>query len=370
LLGPLPSALLSIIRLYLDSVGKALGVAKPTLEGWNAVRHEDIAQFPAVRGILRRYKSLSEALCTLYGVEHSRWEMFQRKRLPQGFWKDQSNHRLFLEYVASYYKLSSEEDWGQVTYEMVIECGGRSLYRKYASLKQALEQSFPDRNWTLLRPHKLPDHHWQDKHNVEQFLSSLEKIYHIQHPSDWYRISRKQISAQGGHHLLVHYKGSFHCSLFSCLTVRPGLAEVLKEHWKGDPEWVWDWAQFSSRDKRSSQRELFHAIQQLFPDEEVVEDYFHEELSRISGASIQFDVFLPSRQTAIEYHGIHHYEDLPAFGYQDLYQRRDEEKHQLCQQNGIHLVVIPYYWDGDESHLKFLIEDKGFRTSESLLMKD
>ena len=60
---------------------------------------------------------------------------------------------------------------------------------------------------------------------------------------------------------------------------------------------------FKQRDKRSEQRELFLYVLNLFPNDEVIEDYFHEELTRISGAPVQFDIFIPSKSIAIEYHG-------------------------------------------------------------------
>ena len=73
-----------------------------------------------------------------------------------------------------------------------------------------------------------------------------------------------------------------------------------------------------------------------------MEDYFHEELTRISGAPIQFDIFLPTKNIALEYHGVHHFNELPSFGNLELYQKRDLEKQKLCKEQNITLIVIPY----------------------------
>ena len=38
-------------------------------------------------------------------------------------------------------------------------------------------------------------------------------------------------------------------------------------------------------------------------------------------------IYLPKYKIAIEYHGSHHYNELPSFGMLELYQTRDIEKH-------------------------------------------
>ena len=105
--------------------------------------------------------------------------------------------------------------------------------------------------------------------------------------------------------------------------------------------------------KRSSQRWLFLQVKKLYPHEEIVEDYFHPEISRISGANVQFDIFMIERNIAIEYHGKQHYEDIPSrFSPVETYKHRDVEKQKLCSEHGIQLIVIPYWWDNKLDSLK------------------
>ena len=97
---------------------------------------------------------------------------------------------------------------------------------------------------------------------------------------------------------------------------------------------------------KSSQRWLFLQVQKLFPGEEIVEDYFHSEISRKTGFHVQFDVYLVKKKIAFEYQGKQHYEDVPEiFSSVELYKYRDKEKRILCKEFGIKLIIIPYWWD-------------------------
>jgi len=347
-------------RLYMNQVAQELGISHSTRDSWSDIPYEKIDAFPGGRAIIRRYGSLHEALETIYkdtnppSSNDSKWNIFERKKVPQGFWQDPSHHKLFLEYVAWRYGLECPKDWGRVTHQMVLDCGGRSLYGQYDSLLHALRVHFPEQDWDVssLLPHKVPDGYWKDEENVKQFLRRVEAYYDIQEPSDWYRISRKQIADLGGMQLLIQYRG---------------LGPLLQRHWQPTKRWEgweWDLHQFTTRDKRSSQRELFRRVQRLFPEEEVIEDYFDEHLTRVSGATIQFDIFLPQRRTAIEYHGIHHYQDLPAFGNLDLYMRRDAEKAELCKKHQIHLLAVPHFAQWSDHDLYQMIVDQQSATAK------
>ena len=157
------------------------------------------------------------------------------------------------------------------------------------------------------------------------------------------------------------------CALFNNIEVSPlplqvtvfhivlGLGNVLR---KFKPEIQWDENLFHNRDKRSAQRELYTVVSKIFSSEEVIEDYFHEELTRISGATVQFDIFVPQRNLALEYHGIHHYHELPPFGSLDLYRTRDREKEKLCETNNITLIQVPFDWQQMHSSLHEFVTNK------------
>jgi hypothetical protein len=76
------------------------------------------------------------------------------------------------------------------------------------------------------------------------------------------------------------------------------------------------------------------------------ENYRHEELRHSnSDQRMEFDIFLPKEQVALEYQGEHHYWNIYSVGSSLDRQKRDIEKGEVCLNKGISLIQIPYWWD-------------------------
>ena len=194
--------------------------------------------------------------------------------------------------------------------------------------------------------------YWRIESNKNNFFEKLKIKYNLQTPQDWKRLSRNQIISQGGGWL---FNDNNH---FSQLKIRFDCPTNLENKVMYIPlkELV---SSPTLSNKRSSQRWLFLQVQKLFPHEEIVEDYFHSEISRASGFTVQFDVFMIQRNIAIEYHGKHHYEDIPqAFSNLETYKNRDLEKEKLCKEHEIQLIVIPYWWNNKLDSLKTFLYSK------------
>lgn len=83
---------------------------------------------------------------------------------------------------------------------------------------------------------------------------------------------------------------------------------------------------------------LFLLASKYFPDAEY--QYKPEWLGLQS-----LDIFIPSRNTGIEYQGKQHYEPVDYFGGESGFQetkRRDARKKELCELNGVKLIEWPY----------------------------
>ena len=60
---------------------------------------------------------------------------------------------------------------------------------------------------------------------------------------------------------------------------------------------------------------------------------------------LELDVFFPKELLAFEYQGEHHYFDVYVLGDSWNQKQRDQEKRELCLQNGITLIDVPYWWN-------------------------
>ena len=71
--------------------------------------------------------------------------------------------------------------------------------------------------------------------------------------------------------------------------------------------------------------------------------------------NLEIDLYNDSLKLGIEYNGIQHYEYTPRFhkGYIDFrkQQERDILKKRLCKENGVILIVVPYYTSCISNHI-------------------
>ena len=70
-----------------------------------------------------------------------------------------------------------------------------------------------------------------------------------------------------------------------------------------------------------------------------------------TGRPMELDIYLPKEKLAFEYQGEAHYMDIYALGNRWRQKQRDEEKRQICLENGITLIEVPYWWNWERSSL-------------------
>jgi hypothetical protein len=99
------------------------------------------------------------------------------------------------------------------------------------------------------------------------------------------------------------------------------------------------WIKEHHKKMSRGQAALTAIMQKLLPGEKIVNE-FH------IGERLKLDVFCPKYNLAAEYHGRQHFYYTQRF-FESKYefeeaQKRDERKMELCQQNGIALIVFRY----------------------------
>ena len=309
-----------------------------TPEDWNSLTHKQIQSHGG--GTLLVKYPIYELKCLACPEGKS---LFDNPHKSQGYWENKENILQFLSELKEKYNLQTPEDWNSITHKHIQSLGGKALLG-LCSIYELKSMACPEEKEIFNFKYKPADY-WENETNRNHFFSQLKKKYHLHTPLDWKRISQHQILSQGGSWLLT----GTHDYLNTPIEFHHPDKEN-KKYFVPLKDLISD---LNYNFKRASQRWLFLQIQKLFPNEEIVEDYFHSEISRISGSNIQFDVYLMNRKIAIEYHGKQHYEDIPSgFSSLELYQTRDIEKKKLCQDHGIQLIVIPYWWDNKLDSLR------------------
>ena len=265
-----------------------------------------------------------------------------KQHKPSKYWDNKENILQFLEELKVKFNLHTPEDWNLISKNQIKSFGGSRLFDKY-SLYNLKSLACPEGKLIFNKPNQSkPSNFWENENNRNYFIEKLKLTFNLQTPDDWKRLSTHQIRSQGGGWLFntsKNYLEKIYIKFNSNddRNVQFSLKELIESNYK-----------------RSSQKWLFFQVQKLFPNEEIVEDYFHSDISRDSGFSVQFDVFLIRRNIAIEYHGVQHYEDIPSAGFAslELHHSRDLEKKNLCKKYGIQLIIIPYWWDNNIESLR------------------
>eukprot|EP01027_Heterolobosea_sp_BB2_P018850 GEZU01026495.1.p1 GENE.GEZU01026495.1~~GEZU01026495.1.p1 ORF type:complete len:840 (+),score=185.05 GEZU01026495.1:594-3113(+) len=336
-------------RQFFDRIAQQLGIRE--LDGWYDVTAQEVLARGG-SGLLNNHYagSLVQALKAVY-PEHQ-WNEWRFSSLPRGFWEDPKNQRQFFDRIAVALNVAQLDDWYRVTTREVLKLGGSGLLKHSGSLVGALRTAYPEHPWKLWKfsfiPRRVLSTSWgKEEEDEEQdsrarilrdYIEHLEAELHIARPEDWSRVSAAQIRTHVGGYSIIEQNG--------------GLEAVLYRVYP-DKDWrsILRLASSSSRSKkkRSTQRWLHVTIRKIFPNTEIVEDYFHPELRfEDSRDPMQLDVFIPSLRLAFEYNGEQHYRDLHAFGSGggvSNAQERDQQKIEACQRAGITLVIVPYWWD-------------------------
>ena len=324
------------ILQFLNKIKEKYNLNTP--EDWNSINHK-IIRLNGGKVLSSKY-SMFEIKCMACPEGKS---IFNNPKQVSGYWESKENVLQFLSKIKEKYNFETPEDWNSITKSHIQSNGGHRLLSKY-SMFEIKCMACPEGK-SSFKNSPQPSEYWENLENIHNFLSKIKEKHNLNTPEDWQRISKHQITSEGGW-------GLFNSKIYSEIKIK-------FETSNGEELVSFSKLISSSAHKRSSQRWLFLQIQKLFPQEEIVEDYFHSEISRTSGFNVQFDIFMIERNIAIEYHGKQHYEDIPlGFANLDTYKYRDIEKEKLCSKHGIQLIVIPYWWDNKLDSLRTFLYSK------------
>lgn len=320
------------VEKFLSKIKMKYNLNSP--EKWNQITAKDIKN-EGGGGLFNTYKMFELKCIGCAEVKEKFNNQPKNNYKSLTFWNDKDNIDHFLREIEQKLNLNSAHDWNKLTISQIRFYGGGGLLKLYTlyEIKCMGCKNFEKAFFPKQRQDSKPENFWDDKDNLHSFIEKLKCKYNLNSISDWNRISDLQIKEFGGSQVLLKF------SREDLIRIALGFSQNIP----GD----------MNSGRRSSQRWLFLNIKSLFPNEEIVEDFYHEEITRTTGFAIQFDIFLVNRNIAFEYHGMQHYFDVPSkFAFLELYKYRDNEKESLCKKFGISLIPIPFWWDNNLHSLK------------------
>lgn len=93
-------------------------------------------------------------------------------------------------------------------------------------------------------------------------------------------------------------------------------------------------------EKWATETKLYKIISKIFSKNAVIHHYRNKWLERL-----ELDIFIPSKNIAIEYHGIQHFKAMNFWGGEKSFlktKERDKKKERLCKENRVLLIIFTY----------------------------
>jgi hypothetical protein len=165
-------------RQYFEWLSKELSLHKP--EDWYGVKLKDICDKEGA-GIMPQYykNSISTALVAVF-PEYN-WQTWRFEKMNNGFWKQSSHVRDFLDWLADQLNIQRETDWYSVSWKQLQAFRATNLVKKSGGLVQTLSKYFPHHSWNF---HKSTATKTQQilAQQIQKILPDLEILYNYKHP--------------------------------------------------------------------------------------------------------------------------------------------------------------------------------------------
>lgn len=194
-------------RNYLLWLGHRLGFRR--MEDWYKIRHEFIRQDHGA-GLSFAYWNSSAIVGVKECFPQYDWKDWLFAWAPRAFWKNQENHRPYMEWLGERLGYERRSDWYQVKQDDFPANHGNGLIRCYNGSPTALLRDlFPRTQWNEWMFSRVPFGFWDDPENRKRYVTWLGKQLGFRCPTDWYRIRSEDFKNNYGGSLICSYKSHF-----------------------------------------------------------------------------------------------------------------------------------------------------------------
>jgi len=300
------------------------------MDDWYNVKALDIND-KSGRGLLKKYNnSIVKLLSSVYPNHDWKPWLFggKSKVLSSG----EEMQKEFIEWLEKDLNIKDKEDWYKIKISEIEKRGGSSFLQKYeGSLYKAFSSIYPNVSWKpWLFETQNRDIFNDESLNLKEILPWLEKKLSITKPEQWYEVAQEHVIHFAGRALVANGFNTLIDTLLS----------------KAYPEVQWKEEQFIATSLKT-QRLLYRILRNLLSkDVEIKFEYEHPSLKFSQNQQpITLDIYVPSLNLALEYHGEHHFRDSRLYGRSNVQRERDLEKKKICEKAGISLIEFGYWWD-------------------------
>ena len=306
-------------KVYMDWLYKELNYKN--IEDWYSISQDIIIKNYGC-GLLCGYYSYYKLLENVY--PEYKWLPWKFKFVPNNYWGDTNNHKLYTEWLFKELEYKSIEDWYNITQKIINNnygCGLLKLYNN--SPQQLLKNIYPDYKWIPWKFKSVGPGFWDDLNRHKEYMDWLFKELEYKSMKDWYGISQDLITKNRGCGLIyLHYNSS------------PSLMVKSIYH-----EYKWDDAKFNCY-----KGEVFLHTHLLTLYSDIEKQCKFDWCKNIeTNKYLPFDFGIEELKILVELDGRQHFEQL--YNWDSPEKIRENDKYKMFKANENGYTIVRLLWD-------------------------
>jgi very-short-patch-repair endonuclease len=192
-------------KKYAEWLGKELGYT--TYEHWYNITEKQIIEKDGQQ-CLSKYNNSPINFVKIIFPDY-KWLEWKFIQTSKKYWDIVNNHRIYAEWLGKELGYIKEEDWYNITYNIIEKHKGGGLLSKYnQSPIHFLKFIFPNYEWLEWKFGMASLGTWQDINNHIKYAEWLGKELGYIKEEDWYNISQNHFNLNNGGGLIAGYYNS------------------------------------------------------------------------------------------------------------------------------------------------------------------